>query len=73
LFLIGLQNFIKVISLVGGVALAVEGVLIILMYRKIKQLKGGEEIFGRSLYFLTYPLIIALLLGVVYEIIYFIW
>ncbi|MBI4837336.1 MAG: hypothetical protein HY813_02960 [Candidatus Portnoybacteria bacterium] len=71
LFLIGLQNFIKVISLVGGVALAVEGVLIVLMYRKLKQLKGVEEIFGQSLYFLTYPLIIALLLGVAYEIIYF--
>ncbi len=72
LFLIGLQNFIKVISLVGGVALAVEGALIVLMYRKLKQLKGGEEIFGQSLYFLTYPLIIVVLIGVVYEIIYFI-
>jgi amino acid permease len=36
LFLIGLKSFITVISLVGGVLLIIEVVLLLLMYRKIK-------------------------------------
>ena len=36
LFLIGMKNFITVIGLVGSVMLVIEGLLILLMYRKIK-------------------------------------
>ncbi|OGZ19072.1 MAG: hypothetical protein A2175_01985 [Candidatus Nealsonbacteria bacterium RBG_13_42_11] len=36
LFLLGLQSFITVISLVGGVLLIIEVILILLMYQKIK-------------------------------------
>lgn len=59
-YLVGFRNFIDVIGFVGGVALAIQGILIILMYNKIKQH-----------WILTLPLILILLAGIVYEIIYF--
>lgn len=61
MFLAGLQNFLQVISLVGGVALGVEGILILLMYAKIEPRKK----------YLVYPLILVFLAGIVYELIYF--
>jgi amino acid permease len=36
LYLVGMQNFITIIGLVGSVMLVIEGLLILLMYRKIK-------------------------------------
>lgn len=60
LFLIGLKDFIKIISFVGGVMLGIDGILILLMYQKISKKK-----------LLTYPLISVLLGGIIYEIIYF--
>jgi len=61
LFLIGLKSLIFLLSLTGGVFLGIDGVLILLMYKKI----GGKNI-------IIYPLSAVFLLGVVYEIIYFI-
>jgi len=60
LFLIGMGNFIPVISFVGGVMLGFDGILILLMYQKIKPRN-----------FLVYPLILILLGGIIYKIIYF--
>lgn len=62
LFLIGLKSFISVISVVGGVMLGIDGILILLMYKKIKPRKK----------FLIYPLALAFLGGIIYEIAYFI-
>ena len=61
LFLAGLKSFIAVIGLVGGVMLAVDGILILLMYNKIRP--------ERKL--IVYPLILVFLAGIVYSIIYF--
>jgi len=60
LFLIGIKKFIPVISFVGGVMLGIDGILVLLMYRKI-----------RPKNFLIYPLFLILLGGIIYEIIYF--
>jgi amino acid permease len=61
LFLIGLKSFIPLISLTGGVLLGIDGILILLMYKKI----GGKNI-------IIYPLSLVFLLGIIYEAIYFI-
>jgi tyrosine-specific transport protein len=61
LFLLGIKNFISVISFIGGVALGIDGILILLMYEKVSQKK-----------YLVYPLIVIFLGGIVYEIIYFV-
>ncbi len=61
LFLLGLKSFIPLISFIGGVFLGIDGILILLIYKKI----GGRNI-------IIYPLSLVFLLGVIYEIIYFV-
>ncbi len=61
LFTIGFKDFIRVVGFVGAVMLAVDGILVTLMYQKIKPPKVR---------FITYPLIVGLILGIVYELIY---
>jgi amino acid permease len=60
LYLIGFRNFIGIIGFVGSIALAIEGILIILMYNKVKNHK-----------WITLPLILLLVAGMLYEILYF--
>jgi len=60
-FLLGFNSFIVLISFVGGVLLSIDGILILLMYKKI----GGKKI-------IAYPLILVFVLGIIYEVIYFI-
>lgn len=62
LFLAGIKSFIGVIGLVGGIMLGINGVLILLMYQKIK---------AKKFLFLTLPLILIFAFGIIYEIIYF--
>lgn len=70
-FWLGFQDFIVIIGFVGGVTLAIEGVLIILMYRKLVVERQEERIGLEKFYFLIYPLIAVLALGVIYEVFYF--
>lgn len=62
LFLIGFQQFIPIISLVGASMMAVNGLLILAMYNKIKPQKKV----------LMLPLAILLMAGAIFEIIYFV-
>lgn len=62
IFLLGLKSFITVISLGGGVMLGVDGILILLMYQKIKEKKN---------WLLTLPLILIFVVGLILEIVYF--
>ncbi|MBI2054381.1 MAG: hypothetical protein HYT36_03600 [Candidatus Staskawiczbacteria bacterium] len=57
LFLLGLNSFIPLISFIGGVLLSIEGMLILLMYKKIM----GNKLF-------VYPLGAVFLLAIIYEI-----
>lgn len=59
LFLLGLKEYIIVISLVGAITLAVDGTLILLMYKKIKP----------KSYFVL-PLILIFIVGIFYQIFY---
>jgi amino acid permease len=61
LYLIGIKSFIAVIGFAGGVMIAIEGILILLMHRKINPKKK----------FITYPLIAVFLAGIIYSIAYF--
>jgi amino acid permease len=62
-YILGFNQFLPVISLIGGVFLGIDGVLILTMYRKIKK----PKIKG----FLFYPLFLIFFLGIFYEIFYF--
>ncbi len=61
LFTLGFKDYIRVVGFVGGIMLAIDGILVTLMYQKIKPLKVR---------FITYPLIVGLILGIIYELIY---
>ena len=67
LFLIGFHDFIKIIGLVGGVMIGIEGILIILMYQICKKIPRHSMVF-----FSTSLLVLIFILGIIYEIIYFI-
>lgn len=60
LFLLGINSFIWVISFIGGIFLSIDGIIILLMYKKI----GGKNI-------IIYPLALIFILGIIYEIVYF--
>ncbi len=61
-YFLGAKDFIQVIALIGGTMLAIEGILVSLMYRKV----------GRaSLKPLVYPIIFILVIGAVCQIIFF--
>ena len=62
LYFIGIKKFIPVISFVGGITLAIDGILILLMYNKIKPKRK----------FLVLPLIFIFLGGIIYSLIYLI-
>lgn len=68
LFLIGIKEFIFVISFVGTVMLGIDGILILLMYHKL-QVKS-QKLKVKSL--LIYPLFLVFLGGIIYQIIYFV-
>lgn len=61
LFFLGINKFISVISFIGGVMLGIDGILILLMYNKVK---------GKKFRMLIYPLGLIFVLGIAYEIIY---
>ncbi|OGG91973.1 hypothetical protein A3H03_00710 [Candidatus Kuenenbacteria bacterium RIFCSPLOWO2_12_FULL_42_13] len=62
-YFVGLNDFIKIISFVGAIMLAVDGIVIILMYNKAVPSKK------RPAKIIATVLIMALLAGIVYEII----
>ncbi|MBM4177275.1 hypothetical protein FJ208_00515 [Candidatus Gribaldobacteria bacterium] len=61
LFLLGIKSFIGVISFVGAVMLGIDGILVLLMYKKITPKRKV----------IIYSLISALALGIAYELFYF--
>jgi len=61
LFLVGIKSFISIIFFIGGVMLGIDGILILLMYKKIRPERK----------YLVYPMIMIFLGGIVYAIIYF--
>lgn len=61
LFLSGLRDFMMVFSFIGGVFLAIDGILIILMYQKIRPDHRA----------IAWPLILVLVGGIIYELSYY--
>lgn len=66
LYLVGLDNFIEIIGLSGAITLGIEGIITILVYKKVLKKK-----FSRRMHPLYYLFPIFLLGGLVIEIIYF--
>ncbi len=62
LYFLGIKDFIQVIGFVGGIMLAIDGIIVSLIYKKLSSL---------SVRFIVYPVILILVLGVFSEIISF--
>jgi tyrosine-specific transport protein len=72
LFLAGLRNFIGVIGIVGTILGAIEGVIIFLIYTKIKKLKEKEPEYALKIpSFFLYFLMVIFVLGAIFQIGYF--
>jgi len=63
LFFLGFKNFLQVIGFVGGILLAIDGILICLMYQKFKKTKKAK--------ILTFILALIFILAIICEIKYF--
>lgn len=73
LFILGFKDFIAIVSLVGGVALAIGGILTIFIYLKAKHMGELKPAYSVNLpRFFVYSLILLFVLGIIYETIYFI-
>ena len=71
LFLLGLRDFISVIGFVGTFLGAIEGVVILLIFTKIKKLKEKEPEYAINLPLpIVYFLMIVLILGGIFQIFY---
>jgi len=68
LFLLGLKEFIKVISFTGAIALGLEGIIIVLLYKEFLKRKFSKKI-NPVFYFLAGIFV----LGIVLELAYFLW
>ena len=56
LYILGFNSFIGIVSFIGGVLLSIDGILILLMYKKI----GGRAL-------IVYPLMTVFILGIIYS------
>lgn len=73
LYLLGMKDFIGIISFTGAVALGAEAIFIILVYLKAKTKGDVKPAYQLNLpNFLVYSLILLFVLGVVYQIWYFV-
>lgn len=71
-YLLGLRNFITVISFVGGVAGGLSAILLILIFKKLKKMPGKAVLFKRHLPDSFIIFLIGLFIcGIIYEIYHF--
>jgi len=69
LFIVGLRSFIDVIGLTGAVMLGIDGILVVLIYLKLKKKESSTKL--SKLRFVGGSLILLLSVGVILEIFYF--
>lgn len=72
-FLIGLRNVIPIIAFLGVILGAIEGTAVILIYKKAKKFGDQEPEYNLKIpNFIIYSLIGIFVLGLIYQIIYFV-
>jgi hypothetical protein len=77
-YLAGFKNFLNLVSFVGGVFLGLEGILIVLIWRRaakkreppFNKAQGKPAIFKKKWPFTSFVLLIIFIIGVIYELIY---
>lgn len=70
IYFLGLKNFLASVGLVGGIFIALEGILIVLMWLKSRKTKTDEQIFKKLNPLIAYILILVFVGGMIYKLIY---
>ncbi len=71
LYVMGIGNLVGVIGFAGGVAGGLSGIVLVLIYMKLRKKKGSLPLFKRKPpLWLPYFLISLFLLGIIYQIYY---
>jgi len=68
LFLLGVREFIRVISFTGAIALGLEGIIIVFLYKEFLKRK-----FFKKMNPVLYFLVGIFVLGIIFEVVYFLW
>lgn len=72
-FLLGLRQFIPIIGFLGVVLGAIQGTILVLIYKKAKKLGNREPEYSLKIpNLVTYSLVGIFILGLIYQIIYFV-
>jgi len=66
----GFQSFLTLVSLIGGIFIALEGIFIVLMWLRARKMKSEEVIFKKLNPLIIYALIMIFIGGILYEIIH---
>ena len=70
LYLIGLQNFLNLVSFIGGVFIGLEGILIVLIWRRAMGKNNLPAIFKNKWPAISFVLLAVFVVGIIYEIVY---
>ncbi|MEK7143716.1 MAG: hypothetical protein AAB820_00060, partial [Patescibacteria group bacterium] len=71
LYFSGLQNFLEMVKTTGGVFVGIEGLLIILMWKRaVKASPTASGVFKKPHHFINAFLFFVFFIGIIYEIIY---
>lgn len=69
-YFLGFQNFIKLVDYVGSIFIGLEGILIILIWRKISKIEAEHKIFNKINPLVIYLLLLVFAGGILYKLIY---
>ncbi|KKQ23394.1 hypothetical protein A2999_00025 [Candidatus Wolfebacteria bacterium RIFCSPLOWO2_01_FULL_38_11] len=71
-YFLGFNNFLELISIVGSVFIGIEGIFVVLIWRKASKIESpeGHKIFDKINPLLIYLLILVFIGGVLYKLIY---
>ncbi|MEK9154528.1 MAG: aromatic amino acid transport family protein [Patescibacteria group bacterium] len=70
LYFAGFNNFISLIELVGGVFIGLEGIFIILMWKKASKIESSEHILTKIHPIIIYLMALVFASGIIYAVIY---
>ncbi|MEK7658153.1 MAG: aromatic amino acid transport family protein [Patescibacteria group bacterium] len=70
LYFLGFKNFLGLVAFVGGLFISIEGILIILMWRKASKIPNENQFFQKINPFIIYGLLLVFGGGIIYTLIY---
>lgn len=70
LYFFGFKNFLELVTFVGGLFISIEGILIILMWRKASKISNENQFFQKINPLIIYGLLLVFSGGIIYTLLY---